>query len=78
MNTKLASIMFGGISLICFPISLIFSTTIIYFIAKSAGIIFGITGGYYGIKSIEKQDKIVGILGINLSVINIAIHLIMF
>ena len=78
INKRNLPILLGGISLICYPISLIFSTTIIYFIAKAVGLAFAIGAGYFSIKLIHKKDKTIGILGINLAIIDLFIHLMMF
>lgn len=78
INTKNFAILLGGISLICYPISLIFKTTTIYFIAKGVGIAFALAAGYISLKAINTKDKTIGILGINLALIDMFIHLMPF
>ena len=78
MKYSTASILLGGLSLICFPISLMFKTTIIYFMAKSIGLGFSLGAGYFGRQSIKERDKTLGILGVNLAVIDLIIHLMPF
>ncbi|MBN1175098.1 hypothetical protein JXA48_00485 [Candidatus Woesearchaeota archaeon] len=78
INTKNFAILLGGISLICYPVSLIFKTTIIYFIAKGVGIAFALAAGYVSLQAMKKKDKTIGILGINLAVIDLFIHLMPF
>lgn len=78
INKKTTAIMLGGISLACYPVSLIFSTTIIYFIAKGVGIAFAIAAGYMATKAIEKRDKTIGIITLNLAIIDLIIHILPF
>ena len=78
MKYATAAILLGGLSLIFLPISLIFKTTIIYVLAKSIGLGLALGAGYFSIYAIAKVERTLGIMGLNLAVIDLIIHLLPF